>query len=161
MGRCLGFALALTAVASLSACHAPPSDITEADVAAIRAAIDTYVSAALAGDWEKWGTVLAPDYIQMPPGQPSVVGREAAVASQKTSGKLSSFTVAVDEIAGQGNLAYARGTYAEAGTLADGSSFSDHGKWLQILRRQPDGTWLYTRLLWHSDVPPAASQPPK
>jgi uncharacterized protein (TIGR02246 family) len=147
------------AMLSSVACKAPPSELSEADVAAIRAQINTYVSTALAGDWEAWGRLLAPDYVQMSPGQPPVVGREAVLALARTWPRLTSFTVTIDEIAGQGDLAYARGTYQEAGTLPDGSAMSDRGKWLQIHRRQADGTWLYTRLLYHSDVPAPAPQP--
>ncbi len=54
---------------------------------------------------------------------------------------------------GVGDLAYQRvtsaGTVAVAG-LAE--AIADTGKYLQIAERQEDGSWLWTAVIWNSDL---------
>ena len=60
-----------------------------------------------------------------------------------------------DEIEGRGDLAYARGHYVlEGSPKARGAPrLHDEGKFLEILRRQPDGQWRYAVDMCSSDVP--------
>jgi ketosteroid isomerase-like protein len=129
---------------------------SDADAAAVRANIEEYRLTALAGQWDAWGATLTADVIALPPNQAPLIGREAAVAFGKAFPKLTSFTVTVDEVTGQGDLAYTRGTYAFTATTPDGASMNDGGSFLEIHRRQADGSWPYYRWIWHSDSPPSA-----
>jgi ketosteroid isomerase-like protein len=73
---------------------------------------------------------------------------------------LTSFTLNPVEIEGVGKLAYQRGTYQMTMLLPGGVTASDSGKYVEIRRRQADGTWLITRDIWNSDIPlPAAELP--
>lgn len=146
----------LVLAASLAACNQAPTPLSDSDVATIRANIEAYASAALAGDWDGWGQTLADDIVYMPPNQPPVIGRAAAVTFLKTFPTISSVTLTPDEIAGSGDLAYARGRYSVATTSPDGSTSTESGSFLEVHRRQPDGAWLYTHVMWHSDSPAAA-----
>jgi ketosteroid isomerase-like protein len=139
---------------------APPAEpaFTDADVTAIRAQIDRYVQAALAGDWNAWGLTLAEDVVVMPPNGAPITGRAAATAFIQGFGRLSSFTVNVDEVSGAGDLAYTRGTFAFSATLPDSTSLTDSGSFLEIHARG-DGSWPYTHLIWHSDLPVAPPPP--
>jgi ketosteroid isomerase-like protein len=130
------------------------TELSDEDVATIRAAMDTYVQHALAGDWDAWGTILAPDIVYMPPNQAPVLGREAAVAFGKAFPKITSLTSTPEEIEGRGDLAYVRGKYSFSATLPDGQSLSENGSYLEIHRRQPDGAWPFTHLIWHSNSAP-------
>jgi ketosteroid isomerase-like protein len=133
---------------------APQSGISEADKTAIRAKIDEYVRAALAGDADGWGRTLAEDVVVMPPNMAPIQGRVAAVNWLRGFPKLTSFTSSVGEIAGFGDMALVRGSYDYAATLDDGTSVSERGSFVEIHQRG-DGTWPYSRLIWHSDVPAA------
>lgn len=133
----------------------PQSAISARDVAAIKAQIDRYVRTALAADFDAWGRTLATDVVVMPPNQPAVVGRTAAVAWANTFPRLTSLTVTADEVKGRGDLAYATGTYALSGTLTNGTTFSEKGSFLEIHRRAADGSWPYTHVMWHANAPPA------
>jgi len=126
---------------------------SDADAAAVRANIEEYRLAALGGQWDAWGSTLTADVIACPPNQAPLVGREAAVAFGKAFPKLTSFTITVDEVTGQGDLAYARITYAFTAAMADGTSLNEKGSSIEIHRRQADGSWPYHRLIWHSDSP--------
>lgn len=150
--------LALLLATFVAACQRA-TEFSSADEAAIRATIDEYVRAALAADWPAWGKTLGNDVVYMPPNHAPLIGREAAVAFAKTFPKLTSFTVTVEDVSGRGDLAYARGKYSFAGTLPDGSNVSENGSFLEVHRRQPDGTWPYTHAIWHSDAPPLSSAP--
>ena len=130
------------------------SDLSAKAVAAIKAQIDRFVQTVLASQFDDWGKLLAKDVVVMPPNEPAVVGRDAAVAWGKAYPHITSFTVSVDEVAGRGDLAYARGTYMTTATLKDGTSVNGKGSFLDIHRRAADGSWPYTRLMFHSDTPP-------
>jgi ketosteroid isomerase-like protein len=133
------------------------ADLTQADKDAVRAEIEKYSQAGLAADWNAWGNTLTADVVISPANVAPMTGREAAVAWVKSLPKLADFTVKIDEITGRDDVAYARGTYALALTLPNGSSAIDRGAFLEIHRRQPDGSWPYTHLMFHSTEPlPAA-----
>jgi ketosteroid isomerase-like protein len=161
MKRYLLVSLAVLACLMVAARRSPHSDINAADAAAVRAQIDRYVRTALAADFDAWGNTLAPDVIVMPPNQAPLVGRSAAVAFGKAFPKLTSFSVSVDEVTGRRDIAYARGTYAYTATMPGGSSVSEKGSFLEIHQRTAEGTWPYTRLMWHADMPPAVLQAAK
>jgi ketosteroid isomerase-like protein len=149
-------ALVLVCLVFLTSCApaTPKSALSNEDVTAIRANIDAYVSALRAADWDGWGKTLSPDVVVMPPNNAPLVGRDAAVAYIKTFPKITALTVKPAEVTGQGDLAYVHGTYALSMILPNGSSANDSGSFLEITRRQSDGTWLSSRLIWHPDAAP-------
>ena len=143
-------------VLGLAACQAPASDFTDRDASAVRAQIDTYVSAALAADWDSWGNTLSSDVIFFPPNQAPLVGHDAVMAWVRELPTLTSFTAVPDEVSGTGDLAYAHGTYSYAETLPDGSGITEQGTYVNIFRLQPDGSWRYTHGIRHSNLPAPA-----
>jgi ketosteroid isomerase-like protein len=154
--------IVVTCVVFLAACATakPKSSLTDADVTAIRTNIDAYVKALLASDWDAWGKTLQPDAVVMPPNHAPVVGRDAAVEYIKTFPKLTALTPHPDEVTGEGDLAYVRGTYVLSMIFPNGSSASDSGSVVSIHRRQSDGTWLFSQLIWHPDAAPGAAPGP-
>ena len=38
-------------------------------------------------------------------------------------------------------------------------SVSDTGKYVEIWRKEPDGSWLIDQVIWNSDLPLAAPEP--
>jgi ketosteroid isomerase-like protein len=150
----------LSLLALLCGCQPAAPAFTDADAAAVRGNIDDYVRAALAADWEAWGNTLAEDVVFMPPNQAPLVGRDAAVSYVRAFPRLTAFTATPAEVAGQGDAAWVRGTYSLTVALPDGTPMQESGSFLEVHRRQPDGTWRYTHSMWHSDspaAPPAAS----
>jgi len=150
----------LLCAVALAACSAP-SGLSASDVTAVRESIDAYVRTALANDWDRWGKVLLADVVAMPPNHAPLVGRDAAVAFVKTFPKLTQFNVNIDEITGGGGTAYCRGTYSLTFQMPDGKSSTEKGSFLEIHKRQSDGTWPYARLMWHSDAAPPEPAPSK
>ncbi len=57
------------------------------------------------------------------------------------------------EIAGRGDLAYVRGTYKLKIVLEGHDPIPDTGKYIEIRKKQADGSWLLYRDIFNSDVP--------
>ena len=53
---------------------------------------------------------------------------------------LTEFTLAIDEIDGQGDMAYVIGTYRMTMEI-EGESVADQGKYIEVRRREPSGQW--------------------
>ena len=109
----------LTLLAVLAGCARDAAELSQADKEAVKAQIEKYTQAGLAADWDAWGNTLAPDVIALPPNTPRVNGRAAAVAWIKSLPKLTAFKATTDEVSGQGDIAYAHGTYELAMALPD------------------------------------------
>jgi len=93
------------------------------------------------------------------PGQPPVSGREAIVEfftgffAQYTE---NDFDLVSNEVMVDGAWAFDQGSYRWKGTpRAGGTPEEDHGKYLVILQRQPDGAWKVARDMDNSDRPAA------
>jgi len=156
----------LTTAALLGACQRSPGESRPADasaaplaaedLAAIRAADTAFVSAVAAGEGAGVATLYLPDARILPPNAPSVQGRDGI--EKFWGGLLGPYQVRIDvssdEIEGRGDLAYARGHYTLAGTpKAKGPPpLHDEGKFLEILRRAPDGKWRYALDMYSSDL---------
>jgi ketosteroid isomerase-like protein len=64
-------------------------------------------------------------------------------------------TVDVAEIEGRGDLAYIRGTYSETLSFGGNEPVDLEGKYVWILKKQADGSWLVTVGISNSNQPPA------
>jgi len=134
--------------------------LSEEDVAAIRALHEEQIEAGLTGDWDAVGAFFAEDLVYMPPNFPLVHGRAAWVEGAKAMGfDIIEMTTEILDIDGRGDLAYLRGAYSETFTVQGmPGPISDTGKFLWILRKQPDGAWLITTWIWNADQIPGQGQ---
>jgi ketosteroid isomerase-like protein len=161
MRNILGVGSVLLCTIALAACSSASRGLTDREVTAVRESMDAYVRTTLASDWDNWGKLLLSDVVAMPPNHAPLIGREAVVAYVKTYPRITKFTITTDEITGRGDVAYARGRYSITTVTPDGKSSSEKGSFLEIHKRQSDGTWPYSRFIWHSDTPlpePAAGK---
>ncbi len=136
-----------------SACQAPaPSALTDADIAAIRAGNASYETAVKAKDWAALAALYAQDAVILPPNQPAVEGRANIQAYFAAFPPMSAFAVPIVEIDGRGDLAFVHGTYSLTVSPEGAPPVTDTGKWLEIRRKQTDGSWLIYRDIWNSDM---------
>ncbi len=141
-------------VVLLAACQATPPPLSDADKAAIRAVSDSLVASIRANRDSASASLFTEHAVWMPANRGIVEGRPAILAAFQASPALTGFTVTNIDIDGRGDLAYVRGTYAFAMPTADGkSAVGDHGKFLEIRRRQADGKWLVAAEIFNSDQP--------
>jgi len=134
---------------------APIAGLTAADLAAIEALGPALDKAMLDGNFAAATALFTEDVLFLPPNMPEIKTRAAVldwIVSQKI--KVTEHRVIFHDIAGCGDMAYALGTYAET-VNAEGVSepIKDSGRILAILRKQPDGNWLFSRWMWNTDLP--------
>ena len=58
---------------------------------------------------------------------------------------IQEFDITADEIVGCNDVAFVRGRYVLTAAAAPGSApMTDRGNYMGLLRKQPDGSWLWT-----------------
>jgi ketosteroid isomerase-like protein len=144
---------------TIGACQPPAQEagaLSDEDVAAIRGKTDAFVQAALANDWAAAAEIYSEDVVLMLPGVPVMEGRatwQAWAASLNVT--VTQYSIEIQEIDGRADLAFVRGRFSESLMFeAAPEPVSDTGKYLQIWRRGPDGTWLIALEIWNSNEPP-------
>jgi ketosteroid isomerase-like protein len=133
-----------------------PTAISPADEAKIRSADSTFVAAANAADVAGILAVYASDAALLAPNLPPQKGHDAIKAFW--GGLLDAYTVRFevvsDTIEGRGDLAYNQGHYRfTAVPKAKGvPGVADEGKFVEILKKQPDGSWKYVVDMYSSNL---------
>jgi uncharacterized protein (TIGR02246 family) len=124
------------------------------DVAAIKASINAYVQAVRIEDWTAVAALYTEDAVCMPPNQPIVQGREAILTWLEAYPTMTEFNLIGIEIEGCGDLAYVVGTISMT-VAPEGAPepIQDTGKFLEIRRKQEDGSWLIAVDMFNSDLP--------
>lgn len=137
----------------VTACQTTPPPLSDTDKAAIRAASDSFVAYVRTDRDSAAAALFTENAVWMPANRGIVEGRPAILAAFQARPGLD-FTVTNVDIDGSGDLAYVRGTYAFAIVSRDGkSAVGDHGKFIEIRRRQPDGRWQVSAEIFNSDQP--------
>jgi uncharacterized protein (TIGR02246 family) len=134
---------------------------TESDSAEVQTALEKVraetAEAENAGDAQRMRVHFTDDIVMMGPNIPEVVGADKVVASM--SGFFEGFTLHMEytgqEIAVMGDWAFDRGTFRSTVTPKNGgASVSENGKYFWLYRRQPDGSWKQSRVMWNSSERP-------
>ena len=127
------------------------------DRAGINQTRSAYVAAWNGADADQMANLYTPDALVLYPNQPAVVGRSAILVYFKAffaEFTQEDFELISEEIEIVGPWAFDRGTYRWRGVPRPGGDpVSDHGKYLVILQRQPDGSWKVARDMDNSDRP--------
>src|SRR5215207_1746519 len=146
-----GFVFAATACTAAS----PASQFTPDDERAIRALDSAFVAAWLRDDTTAVMSTLATDAVMMPAGQ-GVLATPDAIRSlwwpaDGSHTRILTFERAIDELGGEGDIAWMRRTDSLTFTYAKGgatSSLTSRSMSLAVLKRQADGTWRFSRVMW-------------
>ncbi len=154
--------LVCAGVLVLQACHsgdradATPGQLSAADLAGIRAADSSFMTAANAGDADAVAAVYTGDATLLPPNLPPQRGRNAIKGYW--NGLLQAYTVKFeigsDTVEGRGDLAYNVGHYRLTAVPKDKANpgMADEGKFVEILKKQGDGTWKYVVDMYSSNL---------
>ncbi len=138
----------------LAACQAAPPPLSDADKAAIRAVNDSFAVYFQSNRDSAIAALYTEHAVVLPAHREIVEGRPAILALFQRSPALPRFSLTASDIDGSGDLAYVRGTYSFTMPTANGqSAVYDHGKFIEIRRRQADGKWLLSAHIFNSDLP--------
>jgi uncharacterized protein (TIGR02246 family) len=127
------------------------------DVEGIKELRGSYMSAQDRGDTEGCLTFWTDDGALMPPNEVAVVGKDALRSWYQAAFEQFKIDLKVtfDAVEVAGDWGFARGTYGGALVpKAGGQPIPDDGKYLEIHRRQPDGSWKFACHMWSSNSPP-------
>ena len=104
-------------------------------------------AAACAANFLEDGAILAPN-------QPAVLGKQAVEGFFKGMIEELGGTGAIEilEVDAAGDLAYQSATYS-----FESNEGSDAGKFVEVYKRQADGSWKIRLTIFNSDNPPLAS----
>lgn len=173
MNRLAKSLLALLVLPAL-ACETRPAEqtgATEETVATDPAAAEQQIEEAstaweqalLANDAAAVTALYTEDAVLLPPGAPRTAGTtdvrsmfdEWLGASTVTEAALETDDIVVAEA---GDIAYRTGTFTMTSTMADGQTWEDEGKFVEIWRNV-DGQWKIAVDAWNQDVPPGGTAP--
>ncbi|MGO8791916.1 MAG: YybH family protein [Terriglobia bacterium] len=161
MERRLVLTMGMAVCLAFSAGCGGPTGLSKADLAAIHQARENDVKLTKAHDWKADLALYAEDAILMPPHHAAIQGKAALQSWLEPYPQFSNFQEQNLEIDGQGNLAYDHGTYSMSVYPAGATAFEDHGKYLTLWRKQPDGAWKISRSIYNSDLAPPAPEKAK
>jgi len=128
----------------------------EADKEAIKVLVDHFFTAHETGDIETLMAVFSDDAIFMP-DDADIVDKKAARERFAPSFEHFDFKVdpSVDEIEVSGDWGFVRCSYLMNATpKAGGEAVLHNGKFIFILKRQPDNAWRSSHFIWNSNNPP-------
>ena len=140
------------ALLSLSGARAQTS-AGPADEKAIKDLDAQWSASAAAHDLDKVVSYYSTDAIVMAPNMASATTAEARRKTWEdvVNPSLSiSWKATKVEMARSGEMAVVSGTYDT--TSKDSKIPSDHGKYMELFKRQPNGDWKCTLDIWNSDL---------
>jgi ketosteroid isomerase-like protein len=130
-------------------------EVVSADREAIEQVGKEYFAATNAGAPERCIATVAADVIIMPPGRPSITGKEQlrSLSNDYHTRYELSYKLVYDEIDVRGDVAFVRTTVAgKRKSKADGSIEDVIWRNLWILKRQDDGQWKFWRIMFNSPL---------
>jgi uncharacterized protein (TIGR02246 family) len=126
------------------------------DVVAIKALFGKHVAALSAGDAAGVSALFADNGVMVPPERGAMTGKEAIRWGLRQAFGLFSAKITGEsvEVEAAGGWAFARRTYTMTLTgKTGGEQMEVVANWLDILKRQPDGSWKIHLETVNSDRP--------
>jgi uncharacterized protein (TIGR02246 family) len=137
---------------------AAPAGLSAEDEAAVRAVDTEWARAATAGDGSALAALYASDATLLPSNEPVVTGE----AVKKywvdfTNGFSGPTEMTTTSVEGRGDLAYLVGTITQTLTPKKAGAKALHydGKYVTVVKKQPDGSWKIIYDIWNENAPPA------
>src|SRR3982074_2557130 len=162
----IGFFYALVVLGCSSTPPQSPAqpDTRAADEAKVRKADADWSAAAQSKQVDAWVAFYSGDAVVLPPNDTMAISKDSI---RKTVGELLALPgLAVKwqttkvEVANSGDIAYTYGTYELTMKDSKCKPMADHGKYVEIWKKQSDGAWKCAVDMWSSDLP-ATPQPSK
>jgi len=124
------------------------------DIVAIKQQREDYMKAQVAGDVEGCLSFWMDDGMLMPPNAPIVSGKQALRTTYTDMFKAIrvEYEVFYDVIEVSDGIGFAKGRYRGRTVPKNGGAPTpEQGKFLEILKKQKDGTWRWAYHMWSFD----------
>lgn len=148
--------LSLVVVLALSACSGSDNSM-QTEVSASMTELGQmnrdFAAALNAKDAKAAAALYTEDAVLIPPGEPLVRGRAAIEEYWRgaiESGGVRDVSVETIDALSSGSLGYETGSFVLTANGPDGETLTDSGRYIEILRREPDGRWLSTHGIWNA-----------
>jgi ketosteroid isomerase-like protein len=160
------FLLIVMSLSLLTACQrqaTTTADTHSADETTLKNLDAEWSKAAGARDVDKTASYYTDDALILPPNMPTINGKQGARAMWQGMFSVPGFgggwKASKVEVARSGDWAYVTGTYELSETDAKGKPMTDKGKYLEVWKKQGDGTWKCVIDMFNSDLPSDAGEP--
>ena len=138
---------------------AAPAGLSSQDEAAIRAVDHEWARVASAGDGIALTALYTSDATLLPPNEPPAKGEAVKKYNVDMANAFSGpFELETTAVEGRGDFAVAVGTYRATLTPKKAGAKpmpTEEGKYVEVLKKQPDGSWKIVYDMWSSNAPPA------
>jgi ketosteroid isomerase-like protein len=156
--RYLSVVVLLVPLAASFGCQRQAGGDSRAAAEATLKSLDTeWSKTAITQDVDKTISYYASDAIVLPPNGPLATSRDAIRNVWKdmitVPGLSGGWTANKIEVARSGEIGYVTGTWEFKWNDASGKPASDRGKFLEVWKKQSDGTWKAAVDTWNSDLP--------
>jgi ketosteroid isomerase-like protein len=144
--------------ATILACAPAAVTVTEADLDAIRAQRAALTEAVRTGNHDGMAALLTENAVIMPANEPMARGRMAYRTSLDAMPPVAEFSMSNEEFTALGGDAVLVTGAFTISLMPPGAdlAIADTGKFLEVWRRQADGSWLMGWDIWNSDLTPPA-----
>jgi ketosteroid isomerase-like protein len=116
------------------------------------------ITATIARDADALTALWEDNAVLLQPGTPAIVGKAAfhdfmkQALAKSPSVKVVRYLPDIRDIQVAGNVAYEWGYFEAAQKSSEQEApHSARAKLLRVMRRQPDGSWKFTRVMWLPD----------
>ena len=126
------------------------------DAASVKSFLREYEAAIGAGDISRIASMFAQDAVVMPQDGSVLTGREAIKSwyQNALAGSKAKQTTSVDEIEVTGDSAFVRGSFTLSFAAKGGGHPNEvNGTSMAIYKRQVDGPWEASRVMWTTYKP--------
>lgn len=148
--------LSLVVVLALIGCSGPENSV-QTEVSASKFELGQmnrdFAAALNAKDAKAAAAAYTKDAVLLPPGEPPVRGREAIEEYWRGAielGGIRDVSVETMDAQSSGSLGYETGSFELTVNGPDGEPVIDRGRYIELLRREPDGRWLSTHGIWNA-----------
>lgn len=112
-----------------------------------------FAAALNAKDAKAAAALYTEDAVLIPPGESLVRGRPAIEEYWRAAlelGGVREVSVETMDAHSSGSLGYETGRFVLTANGPDGQPVVERGRYVELLRRQPDGRWLSTHGIWNA-----------
>lgn len=148
--------LSLVVVLALSACSGSEDSMrseTSASKTELGQMNRDFADALNAKDAKAAAALYTEDAVLIPPGEPLVRGRDAIEEYWRSaieSGGVRDVSVETMDALSSGSLGYETGSFVLTVNGPNGEAVTERGRFVELLKRQPDGQWLSTHGIWNA-----------